>query len=99
MIISVSPLFFDFLSLVCPHYRARDCPPALAIGKGYQLHSKSTIQLVDEAKQKMREGIESLRTQQLKVEHGHKEINKDVNQTGIKTDDAIVTLPDGMYIV
>ena len=57
---------------------------------------------MDEEKQKMREEIEILRTQQvvqLKAEHGHKEINKDVNRTGIKTDDAIVTLPDGMCIV
>ena len=38
-------------------------------------------------KQKMREEIESLRTQevvQLKTEHGHKEISKDVNRTGIR---------------
>lgn len=70
--------------------------------KEYQLRSdpsKSTIQLVDEEKQKMREEIESLRTQEVvqpKVEHGHKE---DVNRTGIKTDDAMVTLPYGMHII
>ena len=70
--------------------------------KEYQLcsdHSKSTVQL---EKQKMREEIESLRTQkvvQLKAEHGPEETSKDVNRTGIKTDDAIVTLPDGMHII
>ena len=73
--------------------------------KEYQLHgdhSKSTIQLVDQEKQKMREGVESLRTQQvvqLKAEHGHKEISKEMNPTGMKTDDAMDTLPDGMNIL
>ena len=49
------------------------------------------VYTVDEEKKKMREEIERLRTQvvQLKAERGHKEISKEVNPTGMKTDDAL----------
>ena len=62
--------------------------------------SNSTIQLMEEERERMREEIESLRSQQvaqLTTEHSPRDTNGDVNGNGMVTEGAISTQPNGMY--
>ena len=64
--------------------------------------SNSTVQLLEEEKERMREEIESLRSQQVvqpTVEHSPSGTNGDMNGTRTITDGAISTQPNGTHTV
>lgn len=62
--------------------------------------NNSTIQLLEEEKERMREEIESLRTQQVAqpmTEHSPKDTRGDMNGTSVTTNVAISTESNGMH--